>query len=76
MVSAISSFVLIFALMVKSRETPTNYILLALFVSTTGRQTYAFDKICPRRQVQNNAQDLSRGLALRRKHFAIIGAAL
>ncbi|KAK2194240.1 hypothetical protein NP493_1g05002 [Ridgeia piscesae] len=31
LVSAILSFVLIFALMVKSRETPTNYILLALF---------------------------------------------
>ena len=33
MVAAFSSFGLIFALMVKSRETPINYILLALFVS-------------------------------------------
>ena len=33
LLAAISSFGLIFALALKSRETPTNYILLACFVS-------------------------------------------
>ena len=35
MVSALGSFAVLFALMVKSREVPTNYILLGIFVSTT-----------------------------------------